>query len=679
MTKIYILTEYFPPSFAATGQLLEELSDSLKDQFDIEVVTCKRNSDTEYKKKDYRVKRLFSFGLNKNNKIGRAINGILFFVLSFFHILFKSKRSILLIVSNPPFLSFLGYIFHKLRRQRFVYLIHDQYPEIAVNLGYLKSDSFLVRLWKKINKRIFSTSAYTVVLGERMGEKIKEFYPDIKNRFNLVVIPNWADETKLFPLDNKNELKDRFGLKNKFVIQYSGNIGLFHNTEKIIELAQLLKNNNEIVFQIIGQGGKKEALIKLVDEKKLDNVKFFDYVKKEDLNESLNGCDLSLITLSDKAYNLAVPSKFQGIIACGIPIIGIMDENNDVGEEIAKSSLGYISTNVEELANKILFLYRNRNILSFFSKNAIELFKRKYTLSVVSGIYKKLFNELEVSMVDLHCHSNYSDGSLSPRELISMAKESGINYLAITDHDTVDGMDEKIEIANEYNINMVTGVEISCDFRDGELHILGLFFDYKNHDLNDFLLKLKKFRTERNFRMVEKFRSIGVEIDMDEFLSGGKKIEAVGKPNFAKYLLDKGIVKNFKEAFNKYLKDGGPADVKKQRVTEKEAIAQIHNAGGIAILAHPDQTKIRNYSEFEEFIKDMKEKGLDGIEVYYTNYTKKEIKFYKKIADKYNLLISGGSDYHGGNKAYGIRLGFYGKNKRIPPEIIRNMKNYLRR
>ena len=648
-----------------------------ENDFEIDVLTTKPKNLKKIPKTNYNIKRVFSFGFDKNKKIGRAINGLMFFFLAFFNLFFKSKKTVLLIVSNPPFLPFLGYILKKVRGMRFVYLIHDQYPEIAVNLGFLKHKSLIVNLWKKINNLVFNNSTYTIVLGEKMKEMLQQLYPVTKNRDNLIVIPNWADRNKLYPLNNKNILKEQFGLKDKFVVQYSGNIGLFHSTEKIIEIAEILKNHNDIVFQIIGRGGKKDTLVKMVSEKGLDNVIFFDYVDKTDLNNSLNSCDIALISLSEKAYNLAVPSKFQGIIASGVPIIGILDENNDVGSEIARESLGYISTNVEEAAGKILFLYKNQSVLNFFSKNCIELFYKKYDLSIINTKYKKLFREMETKMVDLHCHSNYSDGSLSVRELITKARESGINYLSITDHDTVDGMDEKISVANEFNINFINGIEISCDFREGELHILGLFFDHKNSGLIEFLSKLKQYRMERNIKMAEQFKNLGIDINMEEFLSNGKKIEAIGKPNFAKYLVDKGIVKNFKEAFKKYLRDGGLADVKKQRVTEKEAIAEIHKAGGIAVLAHPDQTGIKNYSEFEVFIKDMKEKGLDGIEVYYTNYSKKEIKFYKKIANKYCLLVSGGSDFHGENKASGIRLGFYGKNKRIPPEIIGLMKNYL--
>ncbi len=499
----------------------------------------------------------------------------------------------------------------------------------------------------------------------------------MQKRFNLISIPNWACEEKIYPIGDKIGLKNKIGFENKFVVQYSGNIGLFHNTEKIIEIAELLKNYEDIIFQIIGEGARKKLLIELTEQKKLNNVKFFDYAKKESLNESLNAADLALISLSEKAYNLAVPSKFQGIIASGAPIIGIMDENNDIGSEITNNGLGYISTDPEYLAGKILFLYKNEQIRKFFSDKCLDLFKKKYSLSIVGEKYKKILKETEINMVELHCHSNYSDGSLSVRELVVKARESGVNYLAITDHDTVDGMEEKIAISKEYNINPITGIEVSCDFREGELHIVGLFFDYKNKDFNDFLSKIKGYRTDRNLKMFEKFKSLGIDIDQKDFFSDGKKIESIGKPNFAKYLVDKGIVNNFKEAFKKYLKDGGIADVKKERVSDKEAIDRIHGAGGIAILAHPDQTGIKNYGEFEIFIADMKEKGLDGIEVYYTNYSKKEIKFYKKIATKYNLLISGGSDFHGTNKASGIKLGFYGKNKRIPPELIGQMKNYL--
>ncbi|OHD13756.1 MAG: hypothetical protein A2086_13495 [Spirochaetes bacterium GWD1_27_9] len=679
MKKVFILTEYFPPSFASTGQLLEELAFTLGKHFEIEIVTPIKKGYFQEESKPYKVKRFSLPRFNKNNKIGRALNGILFFIRTFFYILFKPKNSTLFIVSNPPFMAFLGYIFNKLRNQEFIYLIHDQYPEIAVNLGYLKKDSIITKVWKYINNKIFTTSAYTVFLGNAMAKEIYSIYPVTQKRNNFIIISNWCIKEKIFPLE-KYSLKEEIGLEDKFIVQYSGNIGLFHNLEVLIETAEILKEHEDIVFQIIGDGGKKNDLINLVEEKKLDNVKFFDYVDKEELNKSLNCADIAIISLDKKASNLAVPSKFYGIIAAGLPIIGILQENTDIGRDITKNSLGYVisNNNARDIANKILFLNKNQNILKYFSQNSLNLFLKNYDLSIIAEKYKKILKEMEIKMIDLHCHSTASDGLLTPRNLIVRAKERNLDYIALTDHDTIDGIKEAKEAAEESDINLITGTEITCDFKEGELHILGLFIDQKSNELNDFLQKLKTYRYERNVALINKMKESGLQFDVNELVSKeNQSLYSIGKPNFARFLVSKGIAKNEKEAFKKLLNKGGVYSIEKQKVLPEEAIEAIHKASGIAILAHPDQIKIHDFHEFNDFAKDLKNKGLDGIEVYYANYKKKQVKFFKRIAINNGLVMSGGSDFHDDRRNRRVKLGFYGEKKIIPPEIIRNISNYM--
>ncbi len=154
--KIYILTEVFPPSFAATGQLIEELSDSLSSFFDIEVITAFKDESDRDKDRKYRVKRININRLDKNKKSGRVINGLKFMFLSFFYLLFKSNKSLLFFVSNPPYMAFIGFIFRIIKAQKYIYLIHDQYPEIAVSLGYIKEKSLIDIIWKIFNSLILS-------------------------------------------------------------------------------------------------------------------------------------------------------------------------------------------------------------------------------------------------------------------------------------------------------------------------------------------------------------------------------------------------------------------------------------------------------------------------------------------------------------------------------------------
>jgi predicted metal-dependent phosphoesterase TrpH len=278
-------------------------------------------------------------------------------------------------------------------------------------------------------------------------------------------------------------------------------------------------------------------------------------------------------------------------------------------------------------------------------------------------------------MIDLHCHSSASDGVLSPRELMEKAKVSGINYIALTDHDTTDGIREAKDASKEFGVNLISGVELSCRMDNGELHIVGLFIDADNEALAGLLERLKILRRERNERLIEKFNSIGVGIDLDVLIQTGKSMDNIGKPDFARYLYRKGYVKHEKEAYNIYMNKGSLADVVKEKIGDAEAIEAIHVAGGLAVLAHPDQTNIFNYNDFKKFIDNLISRGLDGLEVYYTNYNQKQVKFYKRIAEKSGLLVSGGSDFHDpfGNPI----LGHYGKKNKIPTELVPLMKNYL--
>jgi len=679
LKKVFILTEFFPPSFAATGQLLEELSDILGKDFDIEILTSIKKNNFDESKKSYKTKRFSLLKLNKNNKIGRALNGILFFFSCFFYLIPKSKDSILLIVSNPPFLPVLGYLFFKLKKQKYVYLIHDQYPEIAVKLGYLKEKSLITKLWMALNRKVFSTAARVISLGKLMGEHITNIYPILGKRHILKTIPNWSIKENIYPIADKIEIKKKYKIENKFVIQYSGNMGLFHGLEVMIDVADILRENNEIIFQFIGDGGKKRFLQDETAKRKLKNVIFQEYAAKINLNESLNCADIGIVALDSRADNLAIPSKFYGIIAAGLPIIGLMNRETDIGKEIIEKHLGYIfpSKNPLEIADKILSFQKDKSLLQKYSKNALNLFLEKYDLTTVAHKYKTLLIEMEIKMLDLHCHSNTSDGLLSPQELMLKAKESGINYIALTDHDTVAGLNEARITAEKYGINLINGVEISCQIPKGELHILGLFVNPLDENLNNMFKKLQNYRRERNEKFLTKLKEIGIDINMDELLEGNRKLENIGKPNFARYLEKKGIVKNSKDAYGKYLNDGGLASVSKEKIKSEDAISAIHGAGGIAVLAHPDQVKLFNFTEFNNFVIDLKNKGLDGIEVYYSNYNKKQIKFYKKIAQNHGLVISGGSDFHGVEKYRNAKLGFYGFKKKIPPELLGDIKNYI--
>ncbi len=287
------------------------------------------------------------------------------------------------------------------------------------------------------------------------------------------------------------------------------------------------------------------------------------------------------------------------------------------------------------------------------------------SLSEVKNI---IFDERKV---DLHCHSNCSDGSLSPAELIKYAKEKGLSAVALTDHDTTDGIEEAKKCAEENGLELIPGIEFSVS-ADTEIHILGLFIDTENETLLKTIEKMKQNRIERIADICEKLKKLGMDISLYDVLkaSSGK---FVGRAYIAKVLLDKGYVSSLQEAFEKYIGAGKPAYSEKKDLTAKEAIETINAAGGKAFFAHLNQTGY-SLEKLLETLKEFKCYGLYGIEGYYCQYTDKEISDYRKIASECGLSFSGGSDFHGKMKP-GLEIGTGYGNLDIPYFALGNLKN----
>ncbi len=281
-------------------------------------------------------------------------------------------------------------------------------------------------------------------------------------------------------------------------------------------------------------------------------------------------------------------------------------------------------------------------------------------------------------MIDLHCHSTASDGALSPNNLVQLAHNNGVSVLALTDHDTIDGIAEASVTAAGLGMRLIPGTELSCEFGANELHIVGLFLDTSNAELLAFFNKLKTFRLDRNIALLSSLQQQGIPITVEELCVNGKQLDSVGRPNFARILTAKGYAKNVFEAFDKYLSNKAAQTVKRVKITDAEAIDMIHKAGGLAILAHPDQTGLKTHQELACLVSDLKSKGLDGMEVYYNGDKRARIKDYKRIARQYDLLVSGGSDFHSFDKGTRSNIGFYNIGKPIPDEILTMIDNYRR-
>lgn len=266
-------------------------------------------------------------------------------------------------------------------------------------------------------------------------------------------------------------------------------------------------------------------------------------------------------------------------------------------------------------------------------------------------------------MLDLHAHSSASDGSLPPAELIELAEQVGLTALALTDHDTVAGIDRAAAAARGKRVRFVPGVEISTRLEGGTCHLVGLLIDHESPELTAGLERVQRMRSERNPRIVAALARIGMPVSLEEAaeVSGG---ELVGRPHFARVMMRKGYVRDADEAFERYLGNGGPAHVPKERLEPAEGIRLIRAAGGVPILAHPDQTGRRG-AALAELVGALAEQGLAGLETRYSSPPAHAAAEYARLARDNGLVESGGSDFHGAAKPE-IRLGRGFGNLHVP-------------
>ncbi|MBC7766074.1 MAG: PHP domain-containing protein [Hyphomonadaceae bacterium] len=274
--------------------------------------------------------------------------------------------------------------------------------------------------------------------------------------------------------------------------------------------------------------------------------------------------------------------------------------------------------------------------------------------------------------VDLHTHSMYSDGTLTPTQLVQHAVAIGLRAIALTDHDTVEGLAQAQAEAEKHDITFVTGIEIGVAF-ETEMHILGLNIDYLKPDFLQQVQHLRSFRNARNPQIIDKLNALGIDITMDE-VSDNAGGQVSGRLHIANVLVQKGAVASTQEAFSKYLGETGLAYVRKQKLTAKEGIAIIKQAGGLAFLAHPIYIE-KHGIDLKPVLVELKAYGLGGIEAYYSEYSAEDTVRYLNLCEQLGLLPCGGSDFHGANKPE-IALGNGRGTLCVPDSVLKKMLEY---
>ena len=257
-----------------------------------------------------------------------------------------------------------------------------------------------------------------------------------------------------------------------------------------------------------------------------------------------------------------------------------------------------------------------------------------------------------MGQVDLHVHSTASDGKFSPEEIVGKAAELGLQVMALTDHDSIEGIVPALSAARAFpDLKLIPGVEISTDMPEGQAHVLGYFIDFHDRNLKSALEMFRNSREGRARGMVDKLRGLGIDIEWErvqEIASEG----SVGRPHIAQALLEKEYISSFNEAFNKYIGQDGPAYVERDKMTPVEAVQLIKLGKGLPVLAHP-----LTVNGPETMIPGLKEAGLIGIEAYYKDYTPDQIDALVRLAEKHDLVVTGGTDYHGIDDRNEVMLG----------------------
>lgn len=274
--------------------------------------------------------------------------------------------------------------------------------------------------------------------------------------------------------------------------------------------------------------------------------------------------------------------------------------------------------------------------------------------------------------IDLHTHSNASDGTLTPAQLSAYAAQKGLRAFALTDHDTTDGLAEAINTAKEYDIEVIPGIELSASWMGRDIHIVGLDIDYKDYHFQETLKRFQNSRELRNDKMLYLLQKEHIDISRAA-LEKAFPDSVFTRAHFARFLLDNHYVASMNEAFDRYLGDHAKCFVPREKVTPFQAIQLIHEGGGKAVFAHPVLTRFSK-DRLESLVNELKHAGLDGMETIYSTYSPSDELAMTQLAKRHHLKRSGGSDFHGSNKPH-IDLGIGKGNLKIPYSVLENLRN----
>lgn len=380
--KLWILTELYYPENNQTGYYITRIGEGLTEDFDVKVICGQPNyavrgtiAPKHEIHREVEIFRVRGTTLDKNVLFFRLINMLTHGWSVFFNALFKIKKADeVLTVSAPPSLPFLAAAAAKIKGVEYSVIIHDKYPEILIAVKKTKSDSFFIKTFNRLNRWLYSNAKKIIVVGRDMEDVVsRQLNQKNRTENKIAVIPNWAALEEIEPRPRaENELLKKLGIEDKFVFLYAGNMGHPQDVESIIECAAKLRDHDEIRFIFIGGGVKRKWLEAEIEKNDLKNVYLLDPMPREEQTTFLNACDVGFVSLVNKMYGVAMPSRTYNLLAAGKPILALTEKNSEVERIILEENVGWTvpPQNPEMLLRTILEIYKQRNDLKKINETA---------------------------------------------------------------------------------------------------------------------------------------------------------------------------------------------------------------------------------------------------------------------------------------------------------------------
>lgn len=403
--KVSLVNQFFPPDYAPTGQLIEELAKQLDHQgAEVEVFTGQpgyafraANAPAFEQIGGVKVKRSRTTQLFLNRIRGKAINGVFFSIRAFLYLLNPRRQDhVILLTSAPPFLPILGYLASLLFGISYVCLIYDLYPDIAVELGVISADHWLARWWQVINCKVWQRSKGVIVLSPAMKDRVSKICPEAESKIS--VIHSWANPDWIVPLPKEeNWFAQQHDLIEPFTVLYSGNMGRCHDVDTILEAAIQLRDE-PIRFVCIGSGAKREELMKKVEQIGLRNFTFLPYQERHVLPYSLTACDVSLVSVAEGMESLVAPSKLYSALSSGRPLAVVCPKHSYLNQIVSEANCGssFRNGDAEGLAQFIRFLMHDRPRSETMGTAGREYLQKSFTPQVIAKQYYKVLRQAMV-------------------------------------------------------------------------------------------------------------------------------------------------------------------------------------------------------------------------------------------------------------------------------------------